>query len=203
MNKGFTLIEVLIALLVFAILSAITASAMFYAFSTRSRINAYADRLAQLQIAINLINQDTSQIINRPVRGNDMRTFPPFIGTMQYIEFTRTGILNPGASVTRSSLKRVALLCQNDQLIRRSWPQVDNADRMRYEDRILIPNLSQCQFMFLNKNRQRFEEWLSESMSSETVKEMFPSGIQLQLTIKDWGEMSLLYLVPEALYANL
>ena len=204
MNKnGFTLIEILIALMVFAIIAGITSSAMYYAFNTRSKINTYADRLSELQIAVNLLEQDTDQIINRPVRGDDMRTFPAFIGAPETIEFTRAGVVNPRQLANRSTLKRIAFLCQNHQLIRRSWLQTDSPNRKRYEDRIVIDQLKACKFSFMDNNKQQYKEWLSESITNDQKKQVFPSIIQLDIELIDWGKLSLTLLVPEAIYANL
>ncbi|NYQ85965.1 GspJ family T2SS minor pseudopilin variant LspJ, partial [Escherichia coli] len=66
-NKGFTLIEILIALTVFAILATITSSTLYYAFNTRTRVNAQAERLNALQLAISIIQQDTSQTVERAI----------------------------------------------------------------------------------------------------------------------------------------
>ena len=49
--KGFTLIEILIALTVFAILATITSSTLYYAFNTRTRVNEQSERLSTLQLA--------------------------------------------------------------------------------------------------------------------------------------------------------
>lgn len=202
-RNGFTLIEVLIALMVFAIIAAITSSAMYYAFNTRSKINHYADRLAQLQLAVNLLDQDTDQIINRPVRGNEMRAFPAFIGTSDYIEFTRAGVVNPHQLARRSTLKRIAILCQNNQLIRRSWLQLDSPDRQRYEDRSILDNLKTCAFSFIDKNKHSYNEWLAEALTSDQSRQPFPPVIQLDIELMDWGKINLIFLVPEALYANI
>src|SRR5438105_632303 len=94
--NGFTLIEILIALAVFAILATITTSVLYNAFTTRARVNEQSALLTELQLAISLIQQDTRQTIERPIRSNEMRLFPAFIGQAHYVEFTRDGNVNPG-----------------------------------------------------------------------------------------------------------
>src|SRR5437660_10088382 len=105
--KGFTLIEILIALTVFAILATLTSSSLYYAFNIRTRVNAQAERLNTLQLAISIIQQDISQTVERGVRGNEMRLFPVFIGRAKYLELTPDGHVNPDALETRSTLKRI------------------------------------------------------------------------------------------------
>src|SRR5688500_612047 len=124
---GFTLMEILIALAVFAILATITSSSLFYAFNTKARVAEQINRLTTLQLAIIQMERDSQQIVLRTVHGNEMQTFPVFIGEPQYLEFTRGGIANPNHE-KRSTLKRVAFLCQNNKLLRRTWPILDTAN---------------------------------------------------------------------------
>ena len=61
-NKGFTLLEVMVALAVFAILASITASAMYYAFDTRARVNQQANQLNELQSSIIMLTREITHI---------------------------------------------------------------------------------------------------------------------------------------------
>lgn len=202
-HKGFTLLEIIVALLVFSIIATITSSSMYYAFKTRSKINDYADRLTELQIAINIFEQDTEQIINRPIRGNDMRKFPAFIGDHHYLEFTRGGVVNPNAYARRSTLKRVAFLCKDGALVRRVWPVPDSPDRMKFTDRTIIHNLTDCSFDYYDKQNQKLSEWRNATAAQAQSIPPFPTAISLNLTLPDWGNMQLLYLIPGALYVEI
>lgn len=200
-NKGFTLIEILIALTVFAILATMTSSILYYAFNARSRVNLQAERLSNLQMAISIIQQDSTQAIARRVRGNEMRLFPIFIGRTDYVEFTRDGNLNPKSMEKRSTLKRVALVCQNGQLLHRTWESLDNPDRNKYHDKLLIDDLTSCGFNYLNQNLQLLDEWREQSSTENQIKDPFPKALQVNLKLKDWGAMNLLFVIPGALYA--
>lgn len=203
MNKtGYTLIEVLIALSVFAILAVITSTAMYNAFTTRARVNEQAEQLNALQLTMTMIERDTKQMIDRPVRGENMQLISSFIGSPQYTEFTRDGVVNPNSGEKRSTLKRVAYLCQNEQLVRRSWPMLDSPNRNNYSDRVLLDNLVQCQFAYLSRNRQVLSEWRSGALQQNQVKEPLPTAIQLKFKLRHWGILDRLFIVPEALYGK-
>ncbi|MDI9819496.1 MULTISPECIES: GspJ family T2SS minor pseudopilin variant LspJ [unclassified Legionella] len=204
MNKhiGFTLLEILIALSVFAILATITASTMYYAFNIKERVIQQADRLNNLQLAMILIERDTTQVIPRPVRGNDMHLFPAFAGQPQYLEFTRDGIVNPGSAEKRSTLKRIAYICRANQLLRRSWEVLDTPERNRYEEKILLDNLTNCKFSYLNHSLQVLPEWRDNALQQNQRAEPLPKAVQLNFTLKDWDKISLLTIIPEALYAE-
>ncbi|KTD19440.1 GspJ family T2SS minor pseudopilin variant LspJ [Legionella israelensis] len=199
---GFTLLEVLIALAVFAILATITSTALYDAFNTREKLNKQADRLNQLQLAMSLIENDSKQITERPIRSNEMRLFPVFLGTERYVEFTRDGIANPIGQEKRSTLKRIALICQGNQLLRRSWAVLDPVNHNIYEDKILLDNVNKCQLKYLNQNLQVLSEWREKAVNQNQKKEPLPKAIQLNLNLNDWGEASLLFIIPEALYRN-
>ena len=199
-DRGFTLLEILIALTIFAILATITSSSLYYAFSTRTKVNIQADRLNMIQLAISIIQQDTSQIVDRAIRGNEMRLFPVLVGQPEYMEFTRDGITNPKSIDKRSTLKRISITCLDGALIHRTWESLDSIDRNKYQDRVLIDNIKDCHFNYLNHNLQSLTEWREQAVDEEQKAEIFPTALQINLTLKDWGKINLLFIIPEALY---
>lgn len=194
-NKGFTLIEILLALTIFAILATITSSTLYYSFNARTQVNIQANQLNDLQMAISIIQQDTTQAINRPIRGNEMRLFPAVIGQGQYFEFTRGGFVNPQSTMKRSTLKRVAFVCSGDKLLHRTWNTLDAINRKSYQDRTLLTNLNECAFSYFSQNLQTLSDW------REQTNEPFPKSVQVNLDLKDWGKISLLFTIPGGLYA--
>jgi len=200
-NRGFTLLEVLIALTVFVILATVTTSAMYHAFNTRAIVTRQADRLSTIQLAMALIQRDTQQITERSVRGNQLQLIPAFIGQSQYLEFTRGGDVNPDDHL-RGTLIRIAFLCQNGQLVRRSWEAPDTPNRYKYKDKVLLNKLDQCRFAYLSHDLQVISEWRENALRQNQRKESLPTAIQFTLNLKDWGNMSLLFIIPEALYAE-
>ncbi len=197
---GFTLIEILVALMVFAILATITSSTLYYAFNNRSRVSAQAQRLNELQLAVSLLQQDMLQIIERPIRSADMSISPIIIGQNDYVEFTRAGRANPYSEEKRSTLQRVAFLCQKDRLVRRTWPSLDRINAKSYNDKVLVTSLKKCHFNYLNQHLQPLAEWREEFIASNRRTEFLPKAIQINLTLQDWGEMNLLFGIPEAIY---
>ena len=200
--KGFTLIEVLIALSVFAILASITSSAMYRAFNTREHVTTQANRLNALQLAVALMNRDIQQIVERSVLGNELHHFPPFTGQRDYIEFSRGGIINPTNINRRGTLQRIAYLCKKDRLYRRSWMVLDGPNRNQYQDKLVLDNLSQCQFSFLAHNLLTLPRWQEYALKQNQNKETLPTAIQLSINLNDCGKLNLSFIIPEALYAE-
>lgn len=199
---GFTLIEILLALSIFAILATITASTLYYAFHNRERVSAQTETLIALQLAVSIMQQDTSLAIERSIRGNDMHPFSAFIGQNGYMEFTRDGIINPNSMEKRSTLKRVAYICEGDKLIHRTWGSLNTINRSDTEDKILLSNLSDCHFNYLNRSLQTLSEWREQAVSQDQTKEPWPKAVQINLKLKEWGEMNMLFIIPGALYGH-
>lgn len=200
--SGFTLLEVLIALTVFAILATITGSAMHNAFETQAHLNTKADQLNRLQLALAIVKRDTDQVINRAVRGNELHLFPPFLGQTQYVEFTTSGMLNPESQAQRSALQRVAYLCKNGQLIRRHWPVLDAPKRNQYVDRILLSNLQRCQFAYLAQNRQILPMWQGYALQQNQNLAHLPMAIRLSFALNQQSDTHLLFVLPIGVYGE-
>lgn len=199
---GYTLIEVMVALTVFAIIATMTSAVMVHVFDIRARVALHANQLDELQLVMTLLEHDTTQLIPRTVRSSDMRVFSAFTGTHEYLEFTRGGLVNPNALAKRSTLKRVAYLCKAKRLIRRSWESLDPLDRNAYEDKILLQNLKTCSFAYISSSQHVLSEWRAFSMEKNQKIEALPVAIQLTINPFGWGQMVLLFNLPEGLYAN-
>jgi len=202
-KNGFTLIEILVALAVFAILATITSSAMYYAFNTRARVTVQADQLASIQLAISLIERDTWQAVNRSVYRTNMQKISAFTGKNNYFELTRSGISNPQNSEQRSTLQRVAWLCNGSKLIRRSWVMLDTPDSKQFEDKVFLSNLTKCSFSYLNHTLQVLPEWRENAVQSNQTPEPLPKAIQFNFALSGWGNFSFLFTISRSLYVNI
>lgn len=197
---GFTLLEILIALSIFAILAVITASTLYYALNSKTRVAQQAEQLVTLQLALTLLERDIQQMIERPVLSDNHQMISEFIGHTAGLEWTHGGFINPFYREKRSTLERVAYLCQNQQLIRRSWPLLDIPDRSHYQDKLLLGNLETCRFAYFNKHLQLLDAWQANALSSQQNIETFPKAVQLTLNVLGWGEGRFLFIIPGALY---
>lgn len=198
-DLGFTLLEILIAITIFAILATMTSSIIYHTFTTQTIVKRQTKKLSQIQVAIALIQRDTQQIIARSIRNSPSHEYPRLVGKTHYLEFTRGGNIDPAGNPKISSLTRIAYLCQSDQLIRRSWSHLDTPNRQQHEDLVLLTHLNQCHFAYLTHRNEIVSQWQEITLNQR--RESLPSAIQYTFDIKDKGTMSLLFIIPEALYA--
>jgi general secretion pathway protein J len=199
---GFTLIEVIVALAIFAIVATLSSSVLIQAFHTRTHLAAMTERTNTLQLAVTLIRRDLLQVVNRSIRGPEMHLFPPFIGESNYTEFTRGGFVNPNAATLSTTLKRVALLCNEKQLVRRSWLTLDGPSHKDFQDRVLLDHITHCSFSYLSRSREMLPSWRPYALQQNQKNQSIPMAIQLSLTRQGLGEMTLIFIIPEALYGE-
>lgn len=198
--SGFTLIEILVAMFVFAIMGLMMSSILYRAFDTRSRVNEKLNRLDKIELAVALFSQDTEQFIARGIMDQNINVIPPLVGETQYVEFTRGGIINPKFSAQKTTLERVAYLCKNNKFIRRTWSGLDGVNRSQYREKVLLSQLSDCFFAYISKYNEVFPNWRAYHIEDHQKKESIPSAIQLNLNPYNWGKMSLLFILAPGFY---
>lgn len=199
---GYTLIEVIVALAVFAIVSTMTGGIMLQAFDTKKRLAKQTEQLNELHVVLTLIRRDIAQITNRPIRGNENRLYPPFIGESNYTEFTRGGFVNPDNAAKSSMLQRVALLCGNHALKRRSWSSVDSPTRRDMRDQVLLEHIKRCTFAYISQSQEHLSSWRPYALSQKQKNAFIPIAIELSLTLENNGSIKLVFPIPEGMYAE-
>jgi general secretion pathway protein J len=75
--RGFSLIELLVALAVFAALAAAAYGGLSQITATRGALAKQQDRFAQVVRAVSILERDLRQAIARPVRGNGSAAWLP------------------------------------------------------------------------------------------------------------------------------
>ena len=188
-HAGYTLIEVIIALAIFAILGTISVGLLARAFDISARLKAKTEPLAEFQLAVTRMNRDVVQIVERGTSS--------FVGQINYAEFIRGGIVNPDEEEAKSTLKRVALLCENNEkLVRKTWARVDPQSPSDFQKQVLINNLENCEFSYLAKGDTWVSEWPMATTQSKEKPPPFPRAIKLKLSLKNFGDIPLLFVIP-------
>jgi len=204
-HAGFTLIEVIIAMSIFAIVSIMAYSGLHSVINSKSRTEASLTRLQELQITMLTLTGDmqhlTPRIAHDALGG---RLLSLTTQDSDYITaFTRSGWRNP-AKQARSTLQRVAYLLDDDKLIRRYWIHVDRANDDQYVDRTLIANIESLKLRFLDEKKQWKDDWPPLNSGTTTAagnvtntNSSQPVAIEITLNMNDWGEIKRLTLIAQ------
>ncbi len=189
-KNGFTLLEILIALFIFTIVSVIVVSALHNVINIQTDTQKKAARLQQLQIALLLISRDMEQIVNRPIT-TSAGQIEGFIGQTKAVTFTHTGLANPFGQLNRATLQRTKYEWENGRLKRFTWPVLDRAKNIAPDARLLLDSVSDLQFEYLD-NKGRFQKiW----PPLDQPKAVLPLAVRVSLTLRDWGNISQLYII--------
>ncbi|OHE85357.1 MAG: type II secretion system protein GspJ [Lysobacterales bacterium RIFOXYD1_FULL_69_11] len=129
--RGFTLVEMLVALVVFGLLSAATVGVLVHAADNREVVGARMDRLGEFQRARALIKADLGQAAPRRVRrGDGSAARTAFIGQRPgdapLWGFVRRGWSNPDGAA-RASMQYVEYRIAGRQLERTAHAALDGA----------------------------------------------------------------------------
>lgn len=109
-QQGVTLLELLIAMSLFALIAAASYRVLAVVADAQDLTEHYADRLGTLRRAMAVMQRDMDQVVNRPYRDNNLKLVEAVRFGGQYpVLLTRAGYSNP-LQESRSTLLRVAYL---------------------------------------------------------------------------------------------
>lgn len=150
-EAGFTLIEMLVSLFIFSLISVGTMAAMGSSLDMRDRVNEGMEELTQIQAARAIIRADFERLSLRK-RRDILGSFEPYVLSTDgeaLISFTRLGRENPGGLEPRGDAERVEYYFRDKALIRQSWPTANPNVASEPRETILLDELSSVRLEFL------------------------------------------------------
>jgi general secretion pathway protein J len=199
-QQGFTLLEVLIAIAIFSVVSL----ASFTIFDTVLRgdenSKLRSDRQNELQRAFLLIERDFTQIAKRTMRINGEAPGNNFIQTSddsfladeQAIAFVRNGWTNPGLLLPRSDMQSVAYRMKDGTLERLHYNFVDAVVGQEPRIRPLITQVTSLSFEFYDGSKWQ-KKWSGKTL---------PQAIAIEIDTQDYGLIRRQFLVAGDLGAD-
>lgn len=197
--RGFTLIEILVALVIFAIMGVLAAMSLQSMIRTHSMLKKSDASLTQLQIAMTLMRRDIIQVIDRPIIDSDGSIEAAFVGSGgNQIVFTRTGLQNPLNISAQSNMQRVGYTLEDDKLIRLTWDVLDQPPRAEPEKQILFDRVQSLQWQFLTDKNQLVSSWPPAQGSNLKMQNQssLPKAVFMVMHIKNEGVIQGVFPVP-------
>lgn len=191
-RDGFTLIEVLVALAVFGIMSMLAYSALGSTLSNADYLANRMDRLQSVQRAVRYLSTDLIQAAPRPVRDELGDSYVPALQSSLSSEFalelTHGGWKNP-AGLPRSTLQRVAYRIEDDELVRYHWTVLDRTYANEPIATVLIDDVESLFFRYSDSNGAVSEVWPPLSLQGAAGLHLRPRAVEIVLTLADQGEI--------------
>jgi general secretion pathway protein J len=189
-RSGFTLVEVLISLMIFAMLAAAGAAVLGVTIDNRFAVKAQSDRVGDLQRMRSLLRADLGQATGRRARGPTGRPAPqamtgPTAPTDPVLTLTRSGWTNPGEQA-RPSLQRVEYRLVDSRLERRVASQLDGA--RPGPPQILYRGVRDVTVAFLRDGE-------AAPAFTSTPDRPLPDAVRITMTLDGYGPVEQLFLV--------
>ena len=131
---GFTLLELLVALSVFAFVSVMAYGGLRAVLDARDHTDRASRNLAELQMAFTLLGRDLEHVVARPVR--DVYGDPQ--APLRFNIYSDQPRLELVRTSARAGLQRVAWEIEGDRLYRLYWTVLDGADPMEPQGRLPV-----------------------------------------------------------------
>lgn len=188
-QSGFTLVEMLVALAIFAMISAAGVGLLQSASSTQLAVKDRLEDLSGNARAIALLEADLAQAIARPVRGRGL-SHPAFAAqgneiTGQLFSVTRTGGSNID-NAARPNVQRVSYALQGGKLLRSQAVMPDGGAK---QDAILLEEIASSTVRFRDQEGNWRADWSAEDPAA------LPRALELVLTPAKRAPLRLLFLV--------
>ena len=201
--RGFTLLELLVAIGIFAVISGIAYGSLTRLMEDRARLQAEQAFWSRLSLTFARMEEDFSQARERSVRDVIGFTQPAFRGqptdtralAPPNVEFTRGGVLtfSDGA---RSDLQRVAYRLVDGTLQRLTWPVLDLGPQTTPAETPLLNDVEEfrVQFCLPPVCADLLDVWPPQGTNAPPP-ELLPRGVKITMTLKGRGEFIRLFLV--------
>jgi len=149
-DAGFTLIEMLVALAIFSLLTVGATTAMIAALQTKARVDEAASEITSMETTRALMRADFDNIIIRPARDpfGNQELYLISGGIDSLLTFTRGGRENPGGLEPRGNVQRVSYVFEDEKLIRRSYAVDNPGPQTEQRDRVLLENIEDIEVSF-------------------------------------------------------
>jgi general secretion pathway protein J len=175
-DRGFTLMEVLVALVLLTLFALVAYRALDAVLNTQRQATARMDKLNELANAFALMDADLS---NATIRPNPL--VPSSSGFQSLIEqdgaaqFDFVRLLPDDAD---QGLQRIGYQCKGETLSRLIWPDTNSPADIAKEF-TLLGGLRACTFKYLDTKGQWLTGWLAQMGSP------FPRAVELNIVEAD------------------
>ncbi len=181
--SGFTLLELLVALAVFAVMSVLTYGGLRQILSLDDGLQIASKRRGYLEAAVTILEQDLRQAVPRSVR-DELGDIEPALraGLVgETLVLTRAALGLPTA-IQRTALGRVRYRFENGILYRDTYSDLDRTVESTYRTRRLLAGLSDFSLRFFADDVWS-ESWPRATGTQD--RESLPHGIEITINFAE------------------
>lgn len=162
---AFTLIELLIALAIFALLSAFAYRGLAVMLDSREALDRDSRKWRDLALFVGRFERDVLAVLDRPAIGPSGTTLGPVSSLLDLGGTNATGLAltRAGATLYANELaapQRVGYRLSDGRVDRLAWPAVDSGPRAEVAATPVLENVRALAFRFLDKGYEWRRDWV-------------------------------------------
>lgn len=199
--RGFTLLELLIAIAIFALLGLGTYRMLDSVLQTDKVTRAHEQQLRELVRAMAAFERDLLQVQARPARdafGEPRAAVLGEEGESPTLELTRSGWRNP-LGQARASVQRVRWQRSGEQWQRLYWTVLDQAQDSQPQVQQALDGVTRLQMRYRDQKGTWHNSWPPEQKNPADALIALPQAVELILEHRRYGELRRLLRLPEGL----
>lgn len=189
-EHGFTLVELLVSLFIFALLSAAGVALLSFSVRAQETAEVQLGRIADVRRTGALLSGDLAQAAARPWRDEDGASRPAFTGASGEREGAILAFVRRGADnleeLPRPSVQRVEYQLQGDRLERRSWTMVDGSPPKA--DSTMLDGVRRLRLRYRDRKGEWRETWNPTALAD------LPRAVELVVDTEEAGATRMLFL---------
>ena len=189
---GFTLVEMLVAVAIFALASALAYGGLAALTRARGQLEAENERLGRLQFAIGLIERDLRGAAPRAIRDGYGAPLPPLAGTRERIELSRFGLAN-ALALPRAEVERVGYRLQENRLQRLRFAVLDRTPGSQPKTDEVLDRVQAIEFDYIGADGREQSQWPPPRAADGAV----PRAVAVTLTLDDYGTIRRVLELPD------
>lgn len=191
-QRGFTLLEMMIALVVFAMLS-LAGYQMLAGLSRTGEVSqSHSEELAALQRTFSLMAADFRQATMSPLRGMKLQGVAGeqgWLGSDQGgVSLIRTGWKNIQATEARGGVLRVGYRVDGGELIRQFYRYLNPLGQKPPQQQVLLKGVEELRFRFYEKGGGWQTRWHRN--------DQMPQAVEVTFKLAGWGGLRRVFLLP-------
>ena len=184
-RSGFTLVELLVAIAIFAVLSALGWKVFDYLIKVKERNTQHEVNLGQLQEAYQQVLRDTVQAV--PLTANINSDIQPALVLQNgRFNFSKTGVTDPlQQGISPDERVEYQYRADEKKLYRLKYRNLNSSGRDQPESSVLLNDVDQFEIVVLNPNESNSWPDGQIDLNDATQKQILPKGIKIKLMVKD------------------